>query len=80
MSREGGEVARRGLSNAERQRRHKVKMAEAGFVQVNVWVPASAAPDLQRAAEIMREFPGLTVGRLFNPRTGRLVGLKAPKL
>jgi hypothetical protein len=66
--------------NAARQRAHKLRQAEAGLVQVNVWVPAGAVADIQRAAEIIRQHPQLTIGRLTNPDNGRLVGLKKPKL
>lgn len=65
-----------GGSSAERQRRFKAKMAEQGFVQVNVWVPMAAAADIQRAAELMRAGPHLTVARLMDVKTGRLTGLK----
>jgi hypothetical protein len=68
------------MSNAERQRRHKSKLAESGLVQVNVWLPAGAVADFQRAAEIVRQNRKLTVARLVNVETGRLVGLKHPKV
>lgn len=51
-------------------------MAEQGFVQCNVWVPASAVAEIQRAAELMRERPLLTVGRLVDTSNGRMVGLR----
>jgi hypothetical protein len=64
------------MTNAERQRRFKAKQQDLGFVQVNVWVPPGSVVDIQRAAEIMRESPHLTVARLVDPTTGKLVGLK----
>ena len=51
-------------------------MTEAGLVQCNVWVPQGAVPELQRAAELLRQHPHLTVARLADRVTGRLVGLK----
>ena len=64
------------MTSAERQRRFKATMAAKGFVQINVWVPQIAVPDMQRAAELMRNDPTLTVARLMNTKTGRLVGMK----
>lgn len=63
------------MTSAERARRHKAKLAEAGMVQINLWVPAGAAGDLQRAAELIRANPLLSVARLVNRQTGRLCGL-----
>lgn len=67
------------MTSAERQRRFKARMAEDGCIQVNVWVPASAAADIQRAAELIRANPDLTVARLVSAATGKLIGLKAKR-
>lgn len=65
------------MTSTQRAARFKAKMIEQGFVQVNVWVPAGVAPDLQRAAELMREAPsGERTVRLVNTTTGRVVSLK----
>jgi hypothetical protein len=67
------------MTNAERQRRHKAKLSEAGFVQVNLWLPLAAVPSFQQAAERCRENGALSVARLVNADNGKLAGLKAPK-
>jgi hypothetical protein len=72
-------MTERGMSNAERQRRFKAKQLEAGLVQANVWIPPQAVADMQRAAELIRGNPELTIARLVHTGTGRLVGLKAAK-
>lgn len=64
------------MTSAERARRHKAKLVEAGMVQINLWVPAAAAADIQRAGELIRANPLLSVARLVNTQTGRLVGLR----
>lgn len=64
------------MTNAERQAALKARRAKAGIVQVNVWVPQSAVADMQRAAELCRADPELTIARLVNTRTGKLRGLK----
>lgn len=65
------------MTNAERQRRFKARLSEAGFVQVNLWVTPESKADFERAAELVRGRPGLTVARLVDIATGRLIGLKA---
>jgi hypothetical protein len=65
-----------GMTNVERARRFKSRMVAAGLVQVNIWVPAAAVADVQRAAELMRAHPHLTVARLADRQTGKLTGLK----
>ena len=62
-----------------RQRAFKDRMADAGMVQLNFWVPAAALADVKRAGELMRANPHLTVGRLVDPRSGKFVGLKEKK-
>lgn len=64
------------LTNAEKQARHRERLATRGLVAVTVWVPAAAQESVQRAAEILRENPELEVARLVSRRTGRLVGMK----
>ena len=64
------------MTSAERQRRFRARMAEDGCVQCVVWVPAHAVADFQRAAELVRGNPDLTVARLASQATGKLVGLK----
>jgi hypothetical protein len=64
------------MTNSERQRRFKAKQAEADLIQVNVWVPVGCKADIERAAELIRERRELTVARLVDTTTGRLVGLK----
>jgi hypothetical protein len=61
---------------AERAARFRESMAAQGYVQVAMWVPAAAVADMNRAAQLMRENPKLTVGRLTDTTTGRLRGLK----
>jgi hypothetical protein len=64
------------VTNSERQARHKSRLVALGLVQVAVWVPVAAVADIQRAAELLRANPLLTVARLANVKTGRLVSLK----
>lgn len=67
------------MTSTDRQRRFKANMKAAGCIQVNVWVPAKAAADIQRAAELIRQDPALTVARLVDVTTGRLKGLKGER-
>ena len=64
------------MTSAQRQTRFRRKLAELGYVQVNVWVPASAAPGFKRAAELASENPDLEIGRMVDTRTGKLRGMK----
>lgn len=64
------------MTSAERQRKFKANQQKAGLVQINLWLPASAVADFQAAAEVCRSRPGLTVARLVDLATGRLVGLR----
>jgi hypothetical protein len=59
--------------NAKRQREYKARMAEAGFVQINVWVRPSQASKLQLLAQAMRENEDLAAGPATNVVTGRMV-------
>ena len=65
--------------SALRQRAFKDRMADAGMVQLNFWVPAAALADVKRAGELMRANPHLTVERLVDARSGKFVGLKEKK-
>lgn len=64
------------MTNAQRQQSLRNRRIEAGLVQVNVWVPVGAVADIQRAAELLRAEPELTVARLMDKRTGKLRGLR----
>lgn len=67
------------MTATERRARFRAKMAGAGLIQINVWVPPHAAADIQRAAELIRENPDLTVARLVSGATGKMIGLKAKR-
>ncbi len=69
-------MAARKLSNREVQSRFKAKMAAAGFIQCNIWVPRSAAPEFKIASDMIRENPKLRLGRMVDVETGKVVGLK----
>ena len=58
---------------AERQRAYKQKMAEAGFIQVNVWVRPSQASKLKLLADAMRATPDLEPGPAIDGATRRFV-------
>ena len=64
------------MSGAERARAHKARMVEQGLTQINVWVPMAAAPEIMRAAELLRDNPDLRIARLVSTKTGKLRGLK----
>jgi hypothetical protein len=64
------------MTNAERQRKHRQRLTDAGLVQVNLIVPPHAVADLQRVAELLRANPDLTVARLASLTTGKLSGIK----
>ena len=74
MPADGG-VARH--TNAARQRRKRARLADAGLVQCNVWVPAAAAAELRLLAEILRTYPHLLPGPLRDPVSGKLVSTRA---
>lgn len=65
--------------NAVKQAAFKARMAEAGFVQLQLWVPAETTADMQQAADSLRMHDGLTVARLVDVRTGRLCGIAGPR-
>jgi hypothetical protein len=65
------------MSNADRARRHKAKLAARGLAQVNLWLPVHTIPDFKLAAErVTQGAPHLTLGRLKDLRTGQVKGLK----
>jgi len=67
------------MTNAERQARYKARLAAAGLVQLNIWVPPAAVDSFQRAGELTRADPRLAVARLVNRETGKLCGLRGPR-
>jgi hypothetical protein len=64
------------MTSAERQAAYKSRQREAGIGQINLMVPAHAVADFQRAAELIRANPRLTIARLVNLDTGKLKGIK----
>jgi hypothetical protein len=56
-------------TNAEHQRAHKARMAEAGFRQLQLWVRPACVPELRRVAELLRATPDLSLERLTNTRS-----------
>jgi hypothetical protein len=60
------------MSNADRSRRHKAKLAARGLAQVNLWLPARAVPEFKQAAAAIGADPQLSI-RLWNTKTGRTV-------
>jgi hypothetical protein len=64
------------MTSAERQAAYKNRQREAGIGQINLMVPAHAVADFQRAAELIRANPRLTIARLVNLDTGKLKGMK----
>jgi hypothetical protein len=65
-----------GVSNADRQRAFQIARNKAGFVKCAVWIPPAAIAEFQRAAELARHDPKLTIGRMVDTETGKLRGLK----
>ena len=63
-------------ANSERQARFKARQNALGLIQMSVWVPPGAVADMTLAAELIRANPALTIGRLTDTVTGRLVGLR----
>lgn len=68
------------LTPAEKQARYRARQQTSGFTSCTLLVPASAIPELLRAAELMRAHPELTIARLVDHRTGKLCGLRGPKV
>ena len=64
-------------SCAERQRKHRARQREAGFVSLTLMVPYEAVAELAIQAEALRTNPKLAPGPLRNPRTGRLISAKS---
>lgn len=64
------------MTNAERQRAYKAKLAEKGLVQCNVLLPAEAVPEFVELAELIRAYPHLRASCARDPTSGKLVGLK----
>jgi hypothetical protein len=60
------------MSNADRSRRHKEKLAARGLTQLSLWVPPRAIPELKEVAAAISAAPHLSV-RLWDTRTGRTV-------
>lgn len=63
-------------TNAERQQRKRARLARAGLVQCNLWVPAAAVAELQQQAELLRAHPHLVPGPLRDPVSGKLVSVR----
>ena len=70
-------ISRTGMKGAERSARYRARFRRLGIVQVNVLVPAHAAPDLLLLAEALRAATHLTLGPLRDPISGRLVAAKS---
>jgi hypothetical protein len=49
------------MSNADRVRRHKAKLAARGLAQVNLWLPLKRKASFLDAARRVREDPDLDV-------------------
>lgn len=64
------------MTNAQRQRLHKAKLAQAGLVQCNVLLPAEAVAEFKELAELIRAYPHLRASCARDPASGKLVGLK----
>lgn len=64
------------MTAAQRQARARAKREANGLVQVNLWIPAHAVADFQRAAELIKLDQKLTVARLVDRDTGKLRGMK----
>jgi hypothetical protein len=71
-----GAVARHDHTNSQRQRRKRDRLAARGLTQCNVWVPASALPDIRLPAELLRQHPHLVPGSLRDLVSGKFVALR----
>lgn len=63
-------------TNADRQRRKRDRLTAGGLKQCNIWVPASAHPDIHLMAELLQRYPHLVPGPLRDPVTGKFVALR----
>src|SRR6266851_180547 len=63
--------------SAQRQARYRSRQKKAGFTEIALFVPPHAAPDLQLAAEALRQAPHLEIGPLRDPISGKLVSVKS---
>ena len=61
---------------AERQSALRKRRAEAGYINVTVSVPVSAAPDLTMAARLMQANPALRLAMLTDAASGRYVAIR----
>ena len=64
------------MSNAEKQRRKRAKLATQGLKQCNVTVPESTHADLNLQAQLLRAYPHLMVGPLRDSVSGKFVALR----
>ena len=60
------------IKAAQRQEKHRAAMIAAGYVQLNVWVPADQVADLKEMCKAMREDDDLAVGPCLSKETRRL--------
>lgn len=67
-----------GVTNAERQARHKAKLREEGYRQFHDWLPEGALADMHEACERIRDDPDLAV-RLYHRRSGRMAKHDKPR-
>lgn len=65
-------------TGAERQRRRRERLEQAGLAQCSLWVPVACLAELQQQAELLRAFPHLLPGPLRDPISGRLVSARSP--
>lgn len=63
------------MSNKTRAAAFKERMQAQGLRQVNVWVPADKAANIQILAEMLRDNEALDVGPLRDTLSGKLVRL-----
>lgn len=60
------------IGTAKRQAKFKKTMTDAGYVQLNAWVPADQAADLKEMCAVLRKDDDLAVGPCVRKSTGRL--------
>lgn len=73
-------TAKQRASNAARQRAFKTRFADAGFIRVEMWVPAHCIPDLDEQARLLRSNPALIPGPVRDTKSGKLISLRAPRV